>query len=148
MFLAHSLDVTELAVRLVEESPGHAFRLTQFLAEPASWAPNGLGGWLKPDAYLVMSTQTFSEAVWLEVDRATEALPTIRRKLHSYLDFVARGQQGPDGVVPRVVFTVPDEQRRDAITNQVEVLADVPPGLFTVVLFERAAAFLMSLMSS
>lgn len=146
MFLAHSLDVSELYVRLVEASRRFEFEVADFASEPASWVGNGMGGWLKPDAYLVLSTATFSEAVWLEVDRSTETLPTLRRKLVTYLDFVARGQVGPDSVVPRVVITVPDERRLAGVSAVIAELPSAPAGLFTAVCYERAARYLLTLL--
>jgi hypothetical protein len=110
LFLAHSLAVSELYVRLVEAARSGALELRAYEAVPASWVPDGLGGWLKPDAYVVLGADDVEDSWWVEVDRATESLPTMKRKLRTYLDFVQRGQFGPDGVVPRVLITVPDDK--------------------------------------
>ncbi|GAA2734106.1 replication-relaxation family protein [Actinocorallia aurantiaca] len=60
LFLAHSLDVSELYVRLVEVARLHgAFAVERFDAESAAWVENGLSGWLKPDAYVVLVGRSF-----------------------------------------------------------------------------------------
>lgn len=105
-FVAHIVSVSELHVQLVEAERGGTLRLREFVAEPAAWWPNGLGSWLKPDAYLVTSNGTVDHLWWVEIDRATESLEAVKRKLRAYLDFVNRGQLGPRGTIPRVLLTV------------------------------------------
>jgi hypothetical protein len=146
MFLDHTLSVSELYVRLVEASRVYGFELITFLAEPASWSPNGLSGWLKPDAYVVLSSQQFHDSWWVEVDRATETVPTVRHKLTTYLDFVARGQVGPGEVIPRVLITVPDEQRRAVVAACAEQFPSAPAGLFTVMTFDAAVPHVVGLL--
>ena len=125
LFLAHTLAVSELYVRLAEAARAGTLALVTYEAVPASWVPDGLGDWLKPDAYTVVQAGAVEDSWWIEVDRATESLPTIKRKLRSYLDFVQRGQLGPDGVVPRVLITVPDDKpKRHADIK--ELLARLP----------------------
>lgn len=75
---------------------------------------------------------------WAEVDRATESLATIGRKLLSYLDFVNRGGRGPRNAVPRVLVTVPDHQRREAIHKLTVRMPPHAPELFHVVLHDEA----------
>lgn len=123
LFLAHSLDVSELYVQLREHELAGRLTLQAFAAEPASWYPTGFGGHLKPDAFAVVQGTRFDDSVWVEVDRATESLPTLRRKLLGYVDFALSGQPGPDGVVPRVLVTVPHERRRTAV---LDLIVDLP----------------------
>jgi hypothetical protein len=143
MFLTHSIEITELYVRLVEAvRVGGGFEVRTFVAEPIAWVPNGLGGWLKPDAYVVLATAAFAECTWLEVYRAGVSVPTVRRKLRAYVDFAARGQAGPDGVMPRVVITMPDEQRRSAVAECIDQLPGAPAGLFSVVVYDATIPLL------
>lgn len=114
-FIAHMLAVSEVYVNLVERSRRERWVLDGFQAEPESWVKNGLGGWLKPDAYVKLRAGAITDFWWLEVDLATESLPTVRRQLLAYLDFVARGQLGPDGIYPRVLIGVPTEARLRAL---------------------------------
>ena len=133
-FLAHSLAVSELYVGLVERAPAAGVKLAVFETEPASWWPDGLRGWLKPDAYTRLATASYTDHWWVEIDRATESLPTIQRKCEVYLDFYQRGQLGPSGVMPRVLFSTISEVRRDAIRALVEKLPPPADELFTVTL--------------
>jgi len=146
LFLRHTLAVSELFVRLVEKGIETGVKLDAFNTEPVSWTPNGLGGWLKPDAYVVLTTEMFEDAWWIEVDRATESLPTLKRKLVMYLDFVERGQLGPDGVIPRVLVTVPDEGRREAIQELLDRLPEPADKLLHVVLADEAAQYLVQVL--
>jgi hypothetical protein len=144
--LAHTLGVAELYVQLREQERGGGFTLVKFMTEPGSWQPNGLGGWLKPDAYLAVATADLSDHWWVELDMATESLPTIRKKLTAYLDFVRRGQRGPQGVVPRVLVSVPTEKRRQAVA---EIISQLPPPanrLMRIVTHEHAAPFIVEVL--
>lgn len=113
-FVRHVLAVSELYVQLVEAARRGGFELADFRAEPFAWVPDGLGGWLKPDAFLSVSSSEVSDDWFAEVDLATEHIPTLKRKVETYLDFYERGQFGPNGVMPRVLFVVPDERRQEA----------------------------------
>ncbi len=139
----HTLAVSELYVSLVEQGRQHNASVVTFQAEPASWWPNGLGGYLKPDAYTLLAAGVVREHWWIEVDLATESLPTITRKLTVYLDFVARGQFGPQGVVPRVLISTVTPERRDAIQVIVSQLPAPASDLFLVVTHPEAPAMIL-----
>ncbi|HKR82499.1 MAG TPA: replication-relaxation family protein [Candidatus Saccharimonadales bacterium] len=146
-FIAHILAVSELAVQLVEAERRGELRLRQFTAEPAAWWPNGQGGWLKPDAFIVVSNGAVDHLYWAEADRATESLATIGRKLRTYLDFVQRGQVGPRGAIPRVLITVPHLARQAAITGLVARLPPPAEELFRVALDRDATAAICQYLS-
>lgn len=120
--LRHILGVSELYVSLVELGRTAGFTVAAFEAEPGCWWPNGLGGQLKPDAYALLACGTVRDHWWLEHDQATESLPTIRRKVETYVNFLRRGQLGPGGVVPRVLVSTISEPRRMAIAALVRRL--------------------------
>lgn len=144
LFVKHILAVTELYVLLTEGTrlaPG--LELAAFNAEPGSWQPNGLGGWLKPDAYAALACKGVVDHWWIEVDRATEGLPTIRRQLGAYVDFVNRGQLGPDGVVPRVLVSVPDQRRADAVRDVAAGLPEPATALVSVMQHHEAIDFMV-----
>lgn len=140
-FVAHILAVTELYVCLTEANQSNSLVLRQFITEPAAWWPNGQGKWLKPDAFFVVSNSRVDHLWWAEIDRATESLATIERKLRSYLDFVNRGGLGPRDAVPRVLVTVPDDRRQEAIHKLAAHLPPPAPELFHVVLHKQATSW-------
>jgi hypothetical protein len=145
-FIRHVLGVSELHVRLVEASRAGGFDLVDFRAEPEAWIPDGLGGWLKLDAYLVVAAGEIEDCWAVEVDLATEHLPTLKRKAETYLDFHQRGQLGPHGVMPRVLFTVPDDKRRDAVAAMLNRLPIPAETLLHVTTAEQAVNYLSKLL--
>ena len=120
--LQHILGVSELYVSLTELGRSAGFTVAAFEAEPGCWWPNGLGGYVKPDAYALLVCGPVRDHWWIEHDRATEGLPTIRRKVETYVDFLRRGQLGPGRVVPRVLVSTITEQRRAAVATLVRHL--------------------------
>ena len=148
LFLAHTLAVSELYVRLVEAARADALALAAYQTVPASWVPDGLGDWLKPDAYAVVRAGAVEDSWWIEVDRATESLPTMKRKLRAYLDFVQRGQLGPDDVVPRVLITVPDDKpkRQSDIRDLLAHLPEPADKLFHLTAFDTAVPYMMQVL--
>jgi hypothetical protein len=147
-FVAHQLGVAELYVALVELARRDGFTVDAFATEPACWWPNGLSGWLKPDAVLWLSAGDVTDAWWIEQDMSTEHLPTVRRKLRPYLDFAARGQLGPTGVMPRVLVCVPDSARRDAIAGVIARLSAPADALLHVTTASDAPVFLLTALRS
>lgn len=137
--MAHTLAVSELYVALVERSHIGQFELDDFQTEPAAWVRDGLGGWLKPDAFAKLRAGTVHDYWWLEADLATESLPTVRSKLLAYLDFVARGQLGPDDIVPRVLVGVPGKARLTAVQRIVNTLPPPADHMFRVAELSNAA---------
>jgi hypothetical protein len=142
-FTAHVLTITELYVRLVERTRGSDITLDVFETEPACWWPNGLGGRLKPDVYLALSTADVTDHYWPEIDLATESLPTVRSKLAAYVDFLNRGEVGPADVVPRVLVTVPDEWRLEGVMGEIERLSALARTFITVVMFDTAVNYMI-----
>lgn len=139
LFLAHALAVSDLysgVKQVIERTPG--VTLDVFQAEPACWWPDGSGGWLKPDAYAGLATPEFIDHWWVEVDRATESLPTLRGKLLAYVAFVNRGGLGPGEVVPNIMVTVPDPARAEAVRRVVARLPGPGSELVTVAMHETA----------
>ena len=138
-FVAHTLAVTELFVQLCEQTGPGRGELVDFETEAMAWRPDGLGGFVKPDALVKLRRGSITDHWWYEADLprhdsdlANESLPVIQKKLHTYLDFVRRGQYGPDGMVPRVMFGVPTARRRAAIQSLVKNLPEPAAALFVV----------------
>lgn len=138
----HILAVSETYVALTEGSRLHGFTLATFQAEPASWWPNGLGGYVKSDAYTLLTRDEVLDHWWLELDLATESLPTLKRQLAAYVDFWDRGQLGPGKIVPRVAIATTTPERRQAISRLVGSFASVPSEFFLVVQIHELAGAL------
>ena len=103
---------------------------------------------LKPDAYAVVATPTHIDHWWIEVDLATEHLPTLKRKLAVYLEFWRGGQLGPEGVMPRVLVTVPDAKRYSEIVRLIRQLPSGAENLFVVALAKDATDVIMRCLNS
>jgi hypothetical protein len=144
--LTHTLGIAELYVQLREAERAGLLHLVSFTTEPACWSPNGVGGWLKPDAHLVVETTEVADHWWYEHDEATESLPTIHRKLMAYLDFVRRGQLGPHGIVPRVLVSAPSEARCDAIRGGIAQLPEPASKLLRATTHDRALPFIIQVL--
>lgn len=145
--LKHALAVTELFVRAVEVGRLHSFTVAEFACEPGCWWPDGLGGFIKPDAYLRLEMGGVVDHWWIEHDQATESLPTIHVKLSAYLTFVGRGQLGPHNVVPRVLLSTISTPRREALEGLVSRLPPPADKLFAVVASNEAAPFLATILN-
>lgn len=143
--VAHTVAVSQLYASLMELARTRGtVAVAAYEAEPASWWPNGFGGYVKPDAYALLAGGDVRDHWWTEVDRATESMPTLRRKAIAYLDFYQSGQLGPGGIVPRVMFSVPTEQRRDAVQGMIASLPEPASQLFFVTLDRETAFTLLS----
>src|SRR5262249_42214901 len=114
-----------------------------FQAEPASWWPNGLGGFIKPDAYALLTLGSVREHWWVEVDLATETLPTVKRKFLVYLDFVVRGQLGPGNLIPRVLVSASSPMRCADLRSIITRLPPPAEELFVACTSHEAATYLL-----
>lgn len=127
-FLAHTLAVTDLYVRLVEAERAEMLELIEFTTEPACWRTfTGSGGGravLKPDAYAVVGVGEYADHYFLEVDRGTVSAATLIRQAGVYVDYWHSGrEQERAGVFPQVLWVVPDEARKAVVA---EALARQP----------------------
>ena len=108
-------------MRLVEQERGGGPVLTTFVGEPACWRSFwGPGGraWLKPDALVALRLGAYEDRWFIEVDRASESLPTISRKCDGYRRYWQSGtEQARTGVFPRVLWIVPDARRAEAVAE-------------------------------
>jgi hypothetical protein len=143
--LRHLLAVSELYVELTEQARAADVTLAVFKAEPGAHWPNGLGGWLKPDAYARLERPGVRDHWWAEADLATESLPTVRAKLQTYLDFRRRGGRGPDDLMPWVLVSTVTTRRRDALAALVRHLPGADE-LVTVVTSTDAAAHMLKVL--
>ena len=75
------------------------------------------------------------EDVWaIEVDQATESMPTLRRQLMVYVDLAESGEHGPrDGLLPRVLIAVPDDRRLGVVRDLIGSMPDPAAALIVAV---------------
>jgi hypothetical protein len=121
-FLAHRLAVSDCFADLTERCRDGAGDLLDFEAEPLCWRryadPYGGTATLKPDAFVRLAVDDFERGAFVEIDRATETRQTLAGKLRAYRRYWETGrEQDRRGYFPRVVFAVPDEDRRAVLTG-------------------------------
>lgn len=138
-YVRHVLAVADLYVDLAGAGRTYGLRLDHFVAEPASWWPDGQGGWLKPDAYAAVQGAAHTDHWWVEVDLVTEHLPTLKRKFMTYVEFWRSGQLGPDGIMPRVLVTVPDTKRYSDVVRLIHQVPTESEKLLVVSVAKDAA---------
>lgn len=136
-FQDHVLAVADLHVALCDCEHHGELELLSFEAEPPCWRrfTGSSGGTvvLKPDAFVEVGVGELALSAFVEIDMATEGLPTIERKCHVYLDYWRSGQeQQTHGVFPRVLWLVPDERRRERLATVLARLPEEGRALFTV----------------
>lgn len=146
-FVAHRLAVSGLYVDLTEAARGGVCELLSFEAEPLSWrrftAAHGGAAYVKPDAAVRLGVDDFEHGAFVEIDRATEARPTITRKCTAYRRYWETGrEQARFGYFPRVVFAVPSEARKEALVDVFRAQPEEAWGLFQVVLADELPAAL------
>ncbi len=141
-FVQHTLAITELYVELMKLARLGEFTLAAFQAKGEARWPDGLGGWLGPDAFIRLQHREVADYWqywWYEADMGSESLPTLKAKLSDYLDFVRRGQLGPDSIVPRVIVGVLAAKRQTAIEEWLAELSAPAAELFRVAAMSEVA---------
>jgi hypothetical protein len=122
-FLAHRLAVSECFVNLTERCRTDSLDLLDFDAEPLCWrryaSPFGGTHSLKPDAYVRLGIGDVERGAFIEIDRATEGRSALTRKFRAYRQYWETGrEQARRGYFPRVVFAVPDEERKGLLIDR------------------------------
>lgn len=145
--LLHLLACAEVSVQLAEaQRDGSAAALT-VTHEPATWrrfvGQHAAREVLKPDLLVELTTPDGWELRWfVEVDRATEHLPTVVRKCAQYQGYWQAGVE-PHPVFPRVLWSVPDERRARAIEQAIARSPNLADDLFRVATAERTLPVLL-----
>lgn len=149
-FLYHLLAVAEVCVGLTEltSATPHA-DLLAFDAEPAAWrrfnGDMGAPATLKPDAYVRLGVGEYEHSAFIELDMASESLPTIERKCRAYGAYWRSGiEQQQRGVFPLVLWLVPNAERQRRVREVIERLGAEVRHLFAVALHDEGAALLVA----
>lgn len=143
-YLAHSLAVTELYVRLIEAERDGQLEIIDFEAEPACWrsffGPSGARQRLKPDCFIrVAATGSNVETLWFcEIDRGSVSIAGLQSQFRAYRQYWSSGREQSrwDDVFPAVLWLTPNSAR---LRKVIDVAASQPPDswpLFSVRLFD------------
>jgi hypothetical protein len=146
-FLDHTLAVSQLVVDLQQLASDGRLDLLEMQAEPRSWREfgRGLSGrrLVRPDLFVALGSGEYELRWFVELDRATESLPVIRRKCRLYADYYQSGiEQARSSVFPRVCWIVPTDARAQALDQIIERDPHLPAGLFVVATTEEATTVL------
>ena len=138
-FLQHTLAVADTHLQLVEAQRLGMLDLISVELEPNCWRtyPGGTKGpqTLRPDLYVVTGHGEYELHTFLEVDRATESIPAVLRACRRYQDYRRTGrEQQATGTFPHVLWLVPNEARRDKLTDAISQARDLDTALFSVYL--------------
>ncbi len=115
--------------------------------EPICWrgylGPGGARRVLKPDIFLRVGAGALEDRWMVEVDLASESGRVLARKADRYLEHYQDGAEQRDhGVYPRVLWTAPDEQRVEQISDVLDQQPAEARRLFSTCRFDDAVSFL------
>lgn len=139
----HTLAITEIFVETLETvRDSEKLSLETFSFEPNSWRSyqklSGIGRTLKPDAYLELVSQEYEDHYFLEIDRSTESLSRIVNTCKKYIEYYRSGiEQRQKEVFPYVLWVVPDDKRKLAISEAIQKELYNFWELFTVITLEE-----------
>ena len=148
LFVAHSLAIAAVVVEMREAEQSGRVRALRLQMEPAVWrhyvGSSGRVLVLKPDLGVQLAVGSGRFVWFVEVDRATEGLKRIRTKASQYLDYWRSGrEQERLGVFPRVLWSVPDQKRLEAIEQALGQLPDPAAGMFVVATADQTVRALL-----
>ena len=146
-FFDHTLATAQLVVDLHVAARQEQLDVLEMQAEPRCWRSfGGVGGRLvlRPDAFVSLGVDEYELRWFIEIDRATESLPTVLKKCHLYATYYQAGQEqaAPGGVFPRVCWVAPDDVRAERIRTAIEGNDSLPDRLFVVTTSASAVAAL------
>jgi Replication-relaxation len=152
LHLVHTLQTTELALRLREATAG-TLEVIEVQQEPRCWRKFiGVGGalrTLKPDLFARIGAGDLEDRWLIEIDLASESGRTIARKAERYLEHYRSGrEQHHYGTYPRVLWLAPDEHRAGQIREVLRHQPSEAKRLFVTRTFDEAVDFLAAEASS
>jgi hypothetical protein len=141
-YVAHTLAITELVVRLHEASLAGTLDVIEMQTEPACWRPYlGVMGarlTLKPDLFVRIGVGALEDRWFVEIDMATEASGTLQQKAERYLEHFRSGsEQHRHGVYPRIIWAVPDRRRSEQVAEVFDRLPEATRRLFVIWLYDE-----------
>jgi hypothetical protein len=143
--LDHGLAIVDAHLALVELARTSQLEITQTTTEPGCWRSYlGAAGerrTLKPDLYAVTAADDFEDHWFIEVDRATESLPTVLGKCSQYESYRRSGrEQHNHGVFPLVVWITTTDQHADQLRDAISSSRSLDGDHFRVCTLDGFAA--------
>lgn len=136
-FLAHTLAVSEIYIRLTEISRNKGMHLKFIQNEPHCWRPYSSSGKivsLKPDLYAITICDEYEDRWFFEIDLDTESPIKIIEKCQRYYQYYRSGiEQNEYGVFPLVVWIVPDAGRKNSLEHRIKAEFSNHPNIFVVI---------------
>src|SRR4051812_5698181 len=133
-WLEHCLMSAEVHLGLLDLARARQLEVLSVVTEPRCWRRytpiSGSPETLKPDLLAVTAQADYEDHWFIEVDRATESLPTLLGKCAQYEDYRRSGQAGD--VVPLVLWVVPDEAHAAKLTAAIGASRTLDPALYRV----------------
>jgi Replication-relaxation len=135
-FVDHTLAIAQLVVDVTAAARSGRLDLLDVHSEPQSWRVfSDVSGRrvLRPDAFLNLGVGVYELRWFMEIDRATESLPTVLKKCQLYAAYYQAGEeQTKHGVFPRICWLTPDETRAERVRHAIDRDRALPKRLFVV----------------
>ncbi len=136
-FLAHTLAVSEISIRLIELCQKYGFTLNALQLEPECWrlySRHGAQLSLKPDLYAVTISGKYEDRWFFEVDLDTESPAKVIEKCRKYHQYYHTGlEQKASGIFPLTIWIVPDQRRKEHLIAHICTAFEKQPRLFAVI---------------
>lgn len=140
-FLAHTLAVAEIAIKLIEICREHEPQITALQLEPECWraySSAGVSLSLKPDLYAATTTEEYEDRYFIEVDLDTESPAKIIEKCQKYHAYYRSGlEQEESEMFPLTVWIVPSITRKEKLIRALRETFDKQAKLFAVITCEE-----------
>lgn len=149
-FIDHCLAAAEVHVGLIEAQRLGQLTMLEVTHEPGTWrrfaGPHGAPLQLKPDLLVECDLPSGWCLRWfVEIDRATEHLPTVLAKCLLYERYWHSGAETVrHEIFPRVLWSVPSATRAERIRAAIDADARVSRELFAVATSAQTVAVLSS----
>jgi hypothetical protein len=126
-FIDHYLAIGDVRLQAVTAERRGRLSVSRLQVEPLCWQAftedGGSHAVLKPDLALTTTPardHEYEDHWYVEVDRATESIPTVLRQCRVYEDCRRAGVvQDERGVFPIVVWVVPNERRATTVSTAI-----------------------------
>jgi hypothetical protein len=134
-WLEHCLAIADTHLMLRDLATSGAIELLQVQTEPTCWRTAASFGdrMLKPDLFALTASGDYEDHWYIEVDRATESLPTLLRKCAQYEDYRRTAtEQQERGIFPLVIWIVPDDIRAGKLRAAITASRSLDSSLYRI----------------